>query len=75
MNISRRGRDYERAIKADYLDKIQRAYLQFFRMLTKQIVLTVNISDLNFVENKMDYQKLTELIKHDYTPGMHFVTV
>ncbi len=73
LNIARRGREYERDIRAEYLEKIQQAYLHFFKTLTKQIVLIVNIANLDFVENRHDYEKIADLLRHDHTPGMHFV--
>jgi len=73
LNIARRGREYEKNIRADYLEKIQQAYLHFFKTLTRQIVLIVNTSALDFLENDRDYKKLKGLLEHDYTPGVHFV--
>lgn len=75
LNIARRGRDYEKGISAGYLENIQQAYLHFFKTLTKQIVLIVNIANLDFVGNEDDYERIAELLLHDYTPGMHFVEV
>lgn len=75
LNIARRGRDYEKNIRAEYLEKIQQAYFHFFRMLTRQIVLIVNIANLDFVGTQEDYKKIAELVSHDYTLGMHFIDV
>lgn len=72
-NIAKRGREYEKSIQPEYLEKIQLAYLQYFKSITKQIVLIVNTSKLNFVESKEDYQKLVGLINHEFTPGTHFM--
>lgn len=73
LNIAKRGREYEKNMQPEYLEKIQFAYLQYFKSITKQIVLIVNVSNLNFVETKNDYQKLVELINHEFTPGTHFI--
>lgn len=73
LNIAKRGREYEQNIQADYLEKIQFSYLQYFKSITKQIVLIVNVSKLNFVESKDDYKKLVDLINHEFTPGTHFI--
>lgn len=75
LNIARRGRDYEKSIRAEYLESIQQAYFHFFRTLTRQIVLIVNISNLDFVVKDNDYRKIAGLVAHDYTPGMHFIDV
>jgi len=73
LNISKRGRDYERSIRADYLEKIQLAYFRYFRTLTKQTVLIVNVAKLNFVYDRYDYNQLMDSLKQDYTSGMHFI--
>lgn len=73
-NIAKRGRPYEQSIPADYLEKIQHAYLQYFKSITKQTVLVIDVSKLDFVESERDYQKVVELTDLDFTPGMHFIT-
>ncbi|HXH20238.1 MAG TPA: deoxynucleoside kinase [Chitinophagales bacterium] len=73
LNIARRGREYEKSITADYLEKIQFAYFQYFKTLSRHIVLIVNVSKLNFVYDKYDYHRLLDVMKHDYTSGMHFI--
>jgi len=60
-------------IQPEYLEKIQLAYLQYFKSITKQIVLIVNTSKLNFVESKDDYNKLVALINPEFMPGTHFI--
>ncbi len=73
MNIAKRGRSYEQDIKPEYLEKIQLAYFQYFRSLTKQIILVLNVSEINFVDNPADYRKIIDAINHDHIPGMHFI--
>lgn len=73
LNIAKRGRVYEKNISPGYLEKIQMAYLHFFKALHRQIVLVVNTSKLNFVDVERDYESLLQIISHDYTPGTHFI--
>ncbi len=73
LNISKRGRNYEKNISADYLEKIQSAYLGYFKSLQKEIVLIVNTYGIDFVENESDYKKLLELFHRDYSPGIHII--
>lgn len=73
MNIAKRGRPFEKTIRAEYLEKIQFAYLQYFKSITRQTVLIVNTSKLDFVESKGDYENLVGYINHDFTPGTHFI--
>lgn len=74
-NIAKRGRPYEQNITADYLEKIQHAYLQYFKSITKQTVLVIDVSKLDFVESERDYQKVVELTDLDFTPGTHFIAL
>lgn len=73
LNIAKRGRSYEQHIRAEYLDKIQSAYLHYFKSLTRQIVVIVNVSKLDFVESDSDYKNLARLVSHDFTPGIHYI--
>lgn len=54
-NIKKRGRDYEQNIKNDYLEKINAGYLAFLKSQTDFNVKIIDISDKNFVKNRLDY--------------------
>ncbi len=54
-NIKKRGRDYEKGIKAEYLDKINKGYLKFIKNQHHLNVKIIDISDLDFVKNREDY--------------------
>ncbi|WP_127845740.1 2-amino-4-hydroxy-6-hydroxymethyldihydropteridine diphosphokinase [Psychroflexus aestuariivivens] len=54
-NIKNRGRDYEQNISPDYLKKINEGYLNFFKSQNKIDVKIIDISDLDFVNNREDY--------------------
>ncbi|WP_299244066.1 2-amino-4-hydroxy-6-hydroxymethyldihydropteridine diphosphokinase [uncultured Aquimarina sp.] len=54
-NIKKRGRDYEQKIPAEYLDKINKGYLQFIKAQSHFNVKVIDISDLDFVKNRRDY--------------------
>ncbi|WP_299432182.1 2-amino-4-hydroxy-6-hydroxymethyldihydropteridine diphosphokinase [uncultured Aquimarina sp.] len=63
-NIKKRGRDYEQKIPAEYLDKINKGYLQFIKAQSHFNVKVIDISDLDFVKNREDYIGiLNQLIK------------
>ena len=57
-NIKKRGRDYEQNIDAQYLDKINRGYLDFIKGHPKQNSMILNLGDLDFVNNPQDYEKV-----------------
>lgn len=54
-NIKKRGRNYEKDIKDDYLEKINAGYLEFLRGQTEMNVKIIDISDRDFVKNRADY--------------------
>lgn len=57
-NIKKRGRDYEQKIPSEYLDKINNGYLEFIRTHKNLNVKIIDVSDLDFVANANDYQKI-----------------
>src|SRR5690606_22341939 len=61
-NIRRRGRSYEQKISAEYLDSIQRQYLEFIRQHEDMRILIINTANLDFVNRLKDYQKIKSLI-------------
>jgi len=69
-NIAKRGREYEREIKAEYLESIQDSYLTFFRQRAQFPVLILESSTIDFVNNIKDYRKIREIIQHKYDAGV-----
>ena len=61
-NIKKRGRDYERNIKAPYLDKIHKGYFNFIKQQQNLNTLIIDVSEMDFVEDKNDYQTVLNLI-------------
>ncbi|MBP7389964.1 MAG: deoxynucleoside kinase [Chitinophagales bacterium] len=72
-NIQKRGRVYEQNISAAYLEHIQSAYLDYFKMQTQSRIVLVNTTRLNFAESKEDYKVITELLTTEFNTGLHFV--
>jgi len=54
-NIKKRGRDYEKDIKDDYLEKINAGYLEFLKSQPDMNVKVIDISDRDFVKHREDY--------------------
>lgn len=63
-NIKKRGRDYEQHITSEYLEKINRGYLEYIKSQRDLNVLIIDASDLDFVNREQDYhfilQRITE---------------
>ena len=73
-NIRRRGRNYEKSITQDYLEKIQNSYFTFFRQNPENKYLVIDINDIDFVANEKHYSKVIDTIFFDdYPAGLNKV--
>ena len=54
-NIKKRGRNYEKDIQDDYLEKINSGYLEFLKSQPEMNVKVIDVSDCDFVKNRSDY--------------------
>jgi len=61
-NIKKRGRDYEQNITAEYLNRIQKGYFEFFSQNPNLRFLVIDVNELDFVFNQTDYQRLLDTI-------------
>ncbi|WP_271767400.1 2-amino-4-hydroxy-6-hydroxymethyldihydropteridine diphosphokinase [Aquimarina algiphila] len=61
-NIKKRGRDYEQKIPPEYLDKINKGYLQFIKSQPEFNVRVVDVSERDFVANRSDYISILDEI-------------
>lgn len=73
QNIAKRGRDYEQNIKADYLETLHKAYMQFFKQQKESKVLIVDSSDFDFIKNQKDYLYLKDLLNKNYEQKITFI--
>lgn len=62
QNIHKRGRDYEKSITGEYLEKIQSGYFEFFKQHPDYAFLLIDTSNLDFVENCDDYNRIKSYI-------------
>lgn len=60
--IRKRGRDFERLITTEYLECLNRAYLDFFACYKDSPILIVNTVDADFINNEDEYRNLKEHI-------------
>ena len=61
-NIKKRGRGYEQEIQPEYLENLNKGYLNFIKNQQFLKVKIIDISELDFVENRKDYLYLLEEI-------------
>ncbi|GAA4274013.1 2-amino-4-hydroxy-6-hydroxymethyldihydropteridine diphosphokinase [Aquimarina gracilis] len=61
-NIKKRGREYEQKIPAEYLDRINKGYLQFIKSQTEFNVKIIDVSERDFISNRTNYISILEEI-------------
>lgn len=62
-NIRKRGRAYEQEILAEYLEKINKGYLDFIKSQQGMNILLIDVSKLDFVKNQEDYLFILDEIR------------
>ncbi len=60
--IKKRGREYEQSIDSQYLEKINRGYLDFLKTYPKENQLVIDVSELDFISNEPDYKQVLDTI-------------
>ena len=63
-NIKKRGRDYEQNIKPEYLQKIHDGYTSFIKTEQNLNTLIIDVSEIDFVNKKEDYNSIINTIKN-----------
>ncbi len=74
-NIRKRGREYELEISAEYLSKIQTAYLEYFKIESEIPILILDVENVDFVENSQHYEIIRECINRPYNLGINRVSL
>lgn len=71
-NITLRGRDYEKNIKAEYLEEIKQGYFSFFKQISTFPILVIDTNYIDFVNNPDHFQRLKEAIfNNNYKLGIN----
>lgn len=60
-HIQRRGRDFEKSIRIDYLEGLNRRYEDWVKTYPGQLII-VDGDRVNFADNADDFRKVTDLI-------------
>lgn len=70
-NIRKRGREYEYTINAGYLNKIQKAYFNYFNLQTAMKILILDISNIDFVNDQKDFRIISDyIVKREHLKGI-----
>lgn len=70
-NILTRGRSYEKNISLNYLNNIQESYMEYILNSTFKKVLIIDTTNIDFVNNKSDYELIKKYICKDIPDGIH----
>lgn len=73
-HINLRGREYEKLIEPDYLDKIKNGYFNFFKQIISFPILIIDTNNIDFVNNPEHYSLIKETIfSGEYKKGLNRV--
>lgn len=73
-NIKKRGRSYEKDIKAEYLKKIEQQYMKYLETITDFNVAVVHLNGADFLSSDVDFNRLERVIfETDFNTGMNHV--
>ena len=73
--IKKRGRSFEMEMNASYLENIQKAYFDFFKMDPEYPILVVGIDDLDFEKDNHAFELLNKLLLQNYEPKVHYINL
>ena len=73
-NIRKRGRDYEQDISAEYLQKVQDNYYEYFRTESEIPILIIDVEKVDFVSSKKHFDMILHAMKEVYQPGVHHLS-
>ncbi len=71
--IARRGVAYERNFDREYLERLVGAYNYFFFHYQASPLLVVNTNEIDFIENKEDFERLLKKIETHHKGTEYFV--
>lgn len=69
--LRKRGRDFEQTVEITYLEELMRSYNQFFYRYDETPLLIVDTSDIDFVNNPLDFSALVQMIRTTKTGTHH----
>jgi deoxyadenosine/deoxycytidine kinase len=73
FNIAHRDREIEKVIKKDYIQSLNEGYNYFFFRYKGTKVMIVNASEIDFVNNKQDFESLiSEILKPKHSAIEYF---
>lgn len=74
-HIKKRGLACEKHINTGYLEELCEAYNRYFFSYSETPLVTVNVTDIDFVRNKSDYENLVREILSAKRGTRHYVAI
>jgi deoxyadenosine/deoxycytidine kinase len=73
--IKIRGRQFEKSLSHEYLDKVNKAYNQYFLNYRETPLLIVNTNEIDFVHKSRDYNDILDAIKETKIGIKYFLPI
>lgn len=61
-NIRKRGRPFEKNISYEYIESLNKAYNHFFNHYKETFLLTINVSEIDFVNDNNEFEKIVQKV-------------
>lgn len=74
-NIRARNRSYEQNINPAYLESLQNAYFDYFKVEQDIPILILELDDLNFNTGTAPYDQLISLMQTAHPPGVQYIKI
>ncbi len=75
QNIAKRGREIEQDVTKEYLESIHNSYLNYIKTKTEEKVLVIDVSNIDFVQNKNHYETLKDIITREHPVGITEINI
>ena len=73
QQIKKRGRSYEQEITIDYLIRINKGYLDFFKQQKDTKIVVLNTNELDFVKSDGDLQRILGVLRRNHQSGIQII--
>ena len=73
--IKKRGRSFEQEMSEVYLENIQKAYFDFFKMDPDFPIVVVGLDELDFEKDPGIFEQLNNLLRQKYSVGVHYTNL
>ena len=73
--IKKRGRSFEQEMSEVYLENIQKAYFDFFKMDPDFPIVVVGLDELDFEKDPGIFEQLNNLLRQKYSVGVYYTNL